>query len=319
MNAQFRRIDVLQPLVSGVGMLLIGLTLTGCEVWLDVDTPQCKTSKDCVGLLGRGYTCGSGGVCLKPTVSKKVDAGADAHKAAPLPARWACLDQPPEPIAPDRNKTVKVRFDVVDFTTLQPPPQLTADACGPSDVECAQPLLAGVKPDADGFFDLKLPYAFQGFFKFRAPNIVPAFSYTNRTFTDDISFAGPSLVSPATLMDIAAHSSISVDTTLGVGIIEITDCDGNAADGVHFDNKNAPDNLAFYFDGALPARDLQATTISTALGAARAPRAVGGFSNLQAGYVTFEATLLTTGTFVGQVTVQIRNGFMTYMRIYPGY
>ena len=314
--------------VSALGLLC---ALSGCEIWLDVDAPQCKDNKTCVGLLGRGYTCGPAGVCVapaqlsngKPDAGNGGNAGSSAGDAATggskLPARWACLENPPATITPDRNRTVHVQFDAVDFTTLLPPAGLTADACGPVDIECKSPLVSGATPDADGFFAFDLPYAFSGYFKLTAPDFVPAYQYTNRPAIEDAIIAGPALVTPDTQAAIATHSADDVDLGMGFAIIEVRDCDGKAGDGVHLENKEVGSRPAYYFDGALPSRDLTATVISTSLGATREPRAVGGFYNLTQGYNTFEATLASTGTPVAKITTQIRSGYITYIGLYAGY
>lgn len=75
----------------------------------------------------------------------------------------------------------------------------------------------------------------------------------------------------------------------------------------------------FYFAGTLPARDLTATAISNQLGAGRGPRAIAGYSNLTPGYITFKATLPETGELLGRITVQVRGGHITYVRMRAGY
>jgi hypothetical protein len=102
-----------------------------------------------------------------------------------------------------------------------------------------------------------------------------------------------------------------------MAFIEVRDCNDAAGDGVHFENVG--DIQPFYFDGALPSRTLAATSISNQLGAGREPRAIGGFSDLQSGYTTVEATLPQTGEVVSRITVQVRVGHITYVRMRAGY
>jgi hypothetical protein len=122
------------------------------------------------------------------------------------------------------------------------------------------------------------------------------------------------------LADISERGDSVADFNLGVAIIEMFDCDGAAGDGVHLEKLDGTDEHAFYFDGALPDRELESTTVSSALGVrGGAPRAVGGFNNVEPGYITFEATLWETGELIGEFTAQIRSGYMTYINIYAGY
>jgi hypothetical protein len=298
-----------------VWVVACATALTGCELWLNVDGPQCTTDQNCRELVGLGYTCGTAGVCVAPIV--KPDAGDD--KPA-LPDRWACLGKPPTSFVADPDMTVQVRMDAVDFNTLRVPPGLEAQVCRPADVECAEPIASHVQPGSDGFFAFTLPYGFDGFFIFTAPNIVPSLLYRNRPYIDSVTTSGPALASEATLEDISKLAGRPRDPTTGVAILEVRDCKDAAGDGVQFDSVAGED--PFYFEGSLPGRLLTATTISNSLGANREPRAVGGFSNLTPGYITFQAHLAATQAAtqdpVARHTLQIRAGYITYTRIFPG-
>jgi hypothetical protein len=295
-------------------LALVVTSLFGCEAWLDVDATQCSRNADCVGILGRGYTCEKSGLCVAPS---EPDAGKeDAGEVSQLPARWACVTDPPKNFIPDPDRLVTVRLDSVDLNSLKVPADLRASACLPSDVECSSPIVKDISPGTDGFLEFTVPHGFEGFLTFTSSTTVPAISFSNRPFLDNLTTSGPTLSSPKSLDDIATHSGYPNDSSRGVAIIEVRDCNDRAGDGVAFDP--VADEMPFYFDGALPARGLPATTVSNLIGAGREPRAVGGFSNLEPGYVTFEARLEKTGESVGRVTVQIRAGWMTYVRIYSG-
>jgi hypothetical protein len=293
------------------------MSLSGCQVWLDVDAPQCSSDKSCVSVLDRGATCGSAGVCERPRELETADAGSNTYDLPPLTSRWACIREPKKDFILNPDKTVKLRMDVVDVLSMKVPSGLVATACTPGDVECSRPVASNIKPGTDGFLEFELPYGFQGFITVEAPDYVPGLSYDNRPYTESVTTSGPAIITPAVLSAISANSGMSSDPNLGLAFIEIRDCADAAAEGVRLDpiGEVSP----FYFDGALPSRDLQATAVSNQLGAGREPRAIGGFSGLSSGYTTFRATLPETGDVVSTLTVQVRTGHITYVRMRAGY
>jgi hypothetical protein len=286
--------------------------LCGCEAWLDVQAAQCKVDRDCVGLFGREYTCGGDGVCVAPAR----DAGTDSGPHLQLPARWACAAEPAADFVPDPDRSVTVRMDAVDVNTLRVPMDLVSKACNVGDVDCASPLLSDVRPGDDGFLEYTVPYGFEGFLTFDAPGFVPSLSYANRPYLANLTTSGPALSSEDSLQDIGEHSGREIDPDDGVLIVEVRDCNDAAGDGVKFDPIG--DQTPFYFDGALPARGLDATTVSNQIAAGRESRAVGGYSNLPPGYVTVQARLATNDAPIARLTVQVRPSTFTYIRLCAG-
>jgi hypothetical protein len=301
-----------------VSISMFGFVLASCQVWLDVDSPQCSSDKVCVSTFGEGATC-KAGVCERPS-RDRTDAGEltpDASNAPALPARWACIREPKKDFISDPDKTVKLRMDVVDIVSMRVPAGLSAQACTPGDVECERPVATDVEPGSDGFLEFELPYGFQGFITVQAPDYIPGLSYDNKPYTENVTTSGPAIITPAVLGVISANSGMSSDPNLGLAFVEIRDCNDAPGDGVRLEKIG--EASPFYFDGALPSRDLQATAISNQLGAGREPRAIGGFSGLQSGYATLQATLPETGEIVSRLTVQVRVGHITYVRMRAGY
>jgi hypothetical protein len=244
-----------------------------------------------------------------------VDAGPQLAK------RWACLDEAPTKAPPlSGSERVAVTFDVLDFTTLEPPVDLVARACSATDVSCSTPLAKDVTADAEGYLTFELPRGFTGFYELNAPGFLPSLSVGNRPMTEDTTFQGPTLVSARAQADLAKLGGESIDGTRGTVVIEVVDCDGGAGDGVRVEMKDEEDQHAFYFEGALPDRQLEATVITTALGRPTGePRAVAGFSNVKANYVTFVATLLEPERVAATFAVQVRAGSITFVRLQAGY
>ena len=299
-----------------LGLCLALCGLSACEVWLDVDAPQCKTNNDCVGLFGRDYTCGGSGVCVAPQAA---DGGTNKPD---LPARWACANDMKGDFIDDPDKTVTIRMDAVDLNTLKVPEDIKAVACSPTDWDCGDPVLKDVMPGADGFFSFDLPYGFEGIIKFTAPNIVDSISKTNRPYLESVTTSGPAVLTLDARDDLANHAGHPIEPGTGVAILEIRDCADNAGDGINFDNLVQDDGVEetpFYFDGALPSRTLTATTISNLLGAGREPRAVAGFSNLKPGFPSFTARLDSNKAEIAKIVVPIFEDTTTYVRVYAGY
>ncbi|HKU39153.1 MAG TPA: hypothetical protein VJR89_13425 [Polyangiales bacterium] len=295
---------------------LILAVLSGCQVWVDVETPQCDSDKACVSLLGKGYTCSSAKICVAPKQEERDAGSMDA--GPPLPQRWQCIREEKKEFIPDANKKVMLRMDVVDVAMpTVVPKDLTASACTQGDVECLRPVADHVAPGNDGFLEIPLPHGFEGFVKIEAPGFIPGLSYDNRPYLDSVTTSGPALIQPAVLEVISSNSGLGGDPNLALAFLEVRDCNDAAGDGVSFEPLG--DNMPFYFQGQLPSRDLTATMVTPQLGAGREPRAIGGFSSLKQGYTSFKAVLPETGELVTQVTVQTKPGYITYVRMRAGY
>jgi hypothetical protein len=278
-------------------------------VWLDVEAPQCKTNKDCVGLFGLGYTCATGGVCIAP---EQTDAGSKPN----LPARWACANDMKGGFIPD-DKTVTVRLDAVDLNTLKVPAGLVATGCIPTDQGCDAPVFKDQPPGADGFFEFNMPYGFEGTIQFTAPGMVPSLLAHTRPYLESVTTSGPAMLTVKAQDDLADHAGHPIEPGTGIAILEVRDCNDMAGDGISFDPVQGQD--PFYFDGALPARSLSATMVSNLLGAQRESRAVAGFSNLPEMYLSFQARLASNGEPISRITLPIRADWITYVRVYTGY
>lgn len=307
-------------LLQHVSLYFVLCQLVGCEAWLDVDVSQCNTDKDCVGLLGRGYTCNKAGICLAPSGSSMEavtgTAGSGSETNNQLPQRWICANDEMGNFVPNPDKTLKIRMDAVDLNSLRVPNDLVATACNPTDFGCDSPLIENATPGSDGFFEFNVPYGFEGYWTFNAPNMVPGLLALSRPYLESQTTSGPALLSVKAEQDLADHSGYPLEPGTGVAIFEVRDCNDSAGDGVTFDPVD--DLTPFYFDGALPARNLTATMISNLLGAGREPRAVAGFTNIHESYTTFHARLASSGEEIASVTIPIRADTITYIRLFPG-
>jgi hypothetical protein len=311
--------------------------LAGCQFLLDVDEKQCEQHDDCLQLIGRGWECGEENVCVQSEVETPTSGSSgggsgtsavtpDAGPPPPeLPDNWKCLREPKRQIVPNTS-VLDIRFVIVDFVTLDVPEDITARACDNRDPECAAPLAMAERPESDGYMTLEnLPHGFNGFIMVSAPRIVTSILYSNRPYHEELEqFEGPSVVSPETQMAIASGGGEMVDPNLGTAILDVYDCNGDAAAGVVYTKEDALDEHPFYFVGGYPDRQQEATSLTDQLNASGTPRAVGGFSKVPPGFVILVARLSPDAyngadDLIGKVTVKISGQTMAFGRIYAGY
>jgi hypothetical protein len=185
------------------------------------------------------------------------------------------------------------------------------------DAACSDPVVSDLKEDSDGYFATQVPHGFDGYFIFTAPGYVSGLWYYGRPVFDDTTVSGPLMITPATLDQLASIAGAPNDADHGAALVEVWDCDDHAAEGVVFDE--LAEQQAFYFDGALPARNQHATAVSTALSPNRESVAAGGYSFLTpSSSDTFIAELDSAHTVIGTRPAQVRAAHITYVRIYAG-
>jgi hypothetical protein len=165
-----------------------------------------------------------------------------------------------------------------------------------------------------------LPHAWRGYLQLTAPGYVDSLVFTNRPYTGDEMPEGPTLLTEASLNSISEGGGEELDSTKGIVLVAIYDCDGNAAPGVRLVQLDVnSDERPFYFEGTLPDRDRDTTTISTQLTRSMAPLAVGGYSQVDVGYVTMIGVLEATGDEIGRVTMQVRALTISIAELNAGY
>ena len=289
-----------------ISVFVLGMCLVGCRLLVDVDTPQCTKDVHCTGLFGPDYMCGDHGVCVE--------------KPPPDPeeARFACIGQPVEVPEKPKSGEVHLSVQIVDFLSLKPAEGVTLNACSIKDSMCATPIVEGATLDKDGYASTDLPFGFDGYFEATGGDYVPALFTINRPVYTDLELAGPSLLTATSLSALAATNQDTIDATKGVVVVEVVDCNDEAAEGVVIEIDGLPDLSRFYIDGSLPNLNLSSTKISTGISAGGLPRAVGGFTNVPAGFQTVHTTLEATGEDYGRATIIVRPDTMTFVRVYPG-
>jgi hypothetical protein len=298
--------------------LILMVLLQGCQLALDVEAEQCTTDRDCVGLFGRSFVCTDERVCIEEEVA---DAGMGDSGPAALPPAWACIDEPPPPVAPLDGRPIALTIAAVDFITLRVPAGINGRACNPRDPTCDSPLLENVMPNADGFMVFEnLPHGWDGYLIISAPDFVDTMVFSNKRYTMDETPEGPTMLKRRTLEAIAEGGGEMLNPEHGIVLISVRDCLGNAGAGVTLVQEDVDNQEnAFYFEGTLPDRDRNETIISTQLTRSQAPLAIAGFSEVPQGYLTVIGIHAASGKEIGRVTVSVRSLTMSIAELHAGY
>lgn len=289
--------------------LLSVLCCAGCEILTDVDV-QCAQSVDCERAFGAGHECGADGFCRASVAASPVTA------AAPLPPEWSCLERPAA-APPDMPRAmVRAVLDVYDYASARGLKGIGMIACMKTDPACANPTVSRVASDESGAMEFSVPYGFDGHFELTGEPQLPLL-LSDLPWTETRTVAAP-MLTPAVLSATAVAGGDRYDEERGFVLLAIHDCDGDPAAGVRVEASAAPGNAAFYFDSALPSRDLGSTRVAV-LGRHGEARAMAGFINVTPGFPTFSVSLAQDGRSLGVITVQVRPGAMTMARFQPGY
>lgn len=289
--------------------LAMAILVGGCRLLLDVDTPQCEQDRDCVGLLGDGYTCSEWGVC-EASDAEATNSG--------LPDRYACLDEP-LPVPDDVPTTITIGIKIADYLSPDTTPEgVLVNACTKRDVNCDTPIATDVPTNNDGAAMVDVPGGFDGYFEVTAPGYVPGIFSINHPVYEDVTLPGPSLFTPAVLQAIASMGDATLAQGTGIVIADFVDCDGQAAPGVAVKTVGDPEYQVFYISGSFPDYALEGTHISDEVGADGIPRAVAGVHSVAKGFLSMQATLNDPETPFAEFTVGVRSDTMSFVRVYAG-
>ncbi|HVH42402.1 MAG TPA: hypothetical protein VM925_08660 [Labilithrix sp.] len=228
---------------------------------------------------------------------------------------WGCLGKVPALPAEDPNTPVHHVRRFVGLLDLKPLSEVPVRACVPSGVECLELAGSPKATDANGTVDVLLYRGFRGFLDIAAPakgpDLVPGRIYLGPD--DEASKSGvppwPSAIPTKSELEFSAASAgKQIRPEYGHLFFLSLDCQHKAAaNTVARVEPIAADTFTFYVDSAGTPSLTQAKTSSTG---------VGAFVNLPVGgiSVTFSRD---DGTRIGERTVIIRAGAITYLPLAP--
>lgn len=220
---------------------------------------------------------------------------------------WACIGGEPEaPPAELGTSTVTFSIFIADTVSRQPPPGLTVAACSPLDVECASPMVDGIRPDENGMIHAQVPQNFAGFFRVVSDQSVPAVLYVDRPVTANITAEPMLVIGDAAFKALTSGQGVTIDEQMGHLLLRAFDCNGVSSPQMRFTNNRGGQPFAFV-DG-LP---VVGETITDAQGTA-------GFINVLPGLAVVQSQRVSDARVTSTASGQVRAGWFTYLLLTAG-
>ncbi|HEY3255798.1 MAG TPA: hypothetical protein VGJ91_17695 [Polyangiaceae bacterium] len=272
-------------MLAGFGLLGWG---AGCSVVVDANRPQCSTDADCTnrGAEFAGSVC-KAGLC----------------EADP---QWSC-----PAVAPAHS--YKLTMHLQDAVSMKPLPGVAAHLCRKLDVNCQNPIAGSdVVADDGGVVTLSIDSGFDGYVELTDSKISPSLYFFSTPASGDLDLPTVPLASPGAATLIVKSAGGPSTTWLadhGIVLLNAFDCEGQPAANITFDIGGAPDpaTFIFYLVNTLPTT---ATTITDATG-------YGGLVNVPVGTSTISALLAPSGREIGNISILVRAGYISYSSVTP--
>jgi len=306
--------------------VLGGVALSaGCSALLDVNGTQCQTDTDCTQ-KSLGATCQSN-VCVpaaddgedaSTTTITSCNGDADCSGETPrcLLATDVCVSEGlgqqflctlPEPAT---TATVRYTFNVRLFVERsKAPADVDVRACEVGDLECKAPVAEFVDTKGDGAVELDLPVGVPVYFETRSEGL-PVLTYMSTVPEVDGHIVRDILVPTQDVINALAVSlNISFSPENGITLIEVEDCTGHTAAGVHV-RQNPASGDSFYFKSNLPFRNELVTIYDDVY-----DHAYGGFGNVTPGIIDFGAYWGVNGPLLRSLAAQVRPNTVTTVEL----
>lgn len=288
-----------------LGILPIGLLVSGCSVALDAGEVQCETASDCEA---RGF---ENATCVSQVCQKKPE--------PPPPDKiWGCLGDVVEP-TPDITKKVELSVQLA-FIGGGPVTGVNIDVCDKLDPDClgmSTALPKGLSPDSNGLVTFEVPQGFDGFVRVADtssssgdPSIMPSRIYVGRPIVTPPKVKEVQLLSPFDYTTLIAYAKLQHDMTRGTTIILAVDCKGDNASGVRFTTTSADaESQEYYLVNQNPAAPPDATQTDV--------DGFGGFFNLEPGLVIAKSIRAKDDAYIGESSFQVLPETISYVQIAP--
>lgn len=220
---------------------------------------------------------------------------------------WSCLDDVPS-AAPAAlgNTTVTYTVFIADTVTRQPPPGLVVSACSSLDIECASPMVDGIRPDDDGFVRAQVPVNFSGFFRVTSSSTVPAVLFFGGTLSQDTTAVPMLVIGQTAFQALAQNQGVALDPQMGHLLLRAYDCESNLVPNISFRDDRGGQPFAFV--GGLP---VVGQTVTDAQGSA-------GFLNVLPGLAVVESIREDDGVVTSTASGRVRSGWFTYVDLAAG-
>lgn len=212
---------------------------------------------------------------------------------------------------PASGEPVPQVFKVGDLVTSDPVDMVSVKMCARSDTACASSPGMGTSA-ADGNLTLALPMTtgigFDGFLEITGAGRAPTLYYPYPPIVEATASRNVYVFSSGAFGFYAGLAGVDLVPTRGHLAIVVSDCAGNGAAGVMFTASTADvDSKVAYTANKLPSANATATD----------PDGAGGFLNLPVGPVVVTAIRQSDMVVLGQVTAEIRAGWITSTPMVP--
>jgi hypothetical protein len=273
--------------VAGIAILM-GSLMTACSLAVDSGRVQCSTSADCTA---RGAAF-AGSLCVDSVCQ-------------PEP-KWSCLGKPAS-TAPATGK-YHVTFLVQHLITMMPLAGIKVRLCRKLDVACNNALSEELVSDSSGQVSFDITGGFDGYARFESDTIIPGLFFFNPPVSTDIPSIPISIGPSDVIAILALQAQAKQDPDRGVVLVSAHDCTGAVAEGVVLTSSvDDPQSIPFYSDQGLPSGSATQTDSS----------GYGGLLNASPGTVSFSGVVAATGKEIGEATLLVQQGAITYATVVP--
>jgi hypothetical protein len=317
--------------VRAWGLLLpcLAIALSDCSLLIHVDDNQCQQDVDCTR-LGLGTSCQRGvcvtntdghcdaGICsvvgnaIATTCNDDSQCGSGDDRTC-----WnaQCFERADvqqfqcDVSAPAANE-VQFKLPIRELASQKAPSGLFVSACRVLDPSCNHIAASYFDADGSGQVSLILPNDFIGFLEIHSDRNLTTLYYLTRPPAPDTTANTLYLYSSDTLAMLGEMLGTSVDSSAGVALLDVLDCNGKPVGGI--DLVASTKTTAFYFVDGAPSHDGDTTSLSDA-----GNSGLAGFLNAPPGSISFSARLGADGPVIAKFNANVRANTLTYIDIRP--
>lgn len=272
------------PLIA----VLVAVTLAGCTLIVDADTPQCESNADCAA-RGTGFAdavC-ERRVCVVPAVAT------EKNLTCSVPSS-------------NGQATVNYSFAVQLATSgISAAPSFRVQACQQLDVDCQAPVAGPFDVAAGIQYAFPLPQGFSGYFQINGDGALPALYFVPRPVVADTIGWSPTIISKEVLAQLATAAGTSLDPASGVVIASIRDCNGMPIEGATV-TASEKQVLRYYIVNNLPVLSAMETSAQGAVGFASVPASTIALNGVS-----------KSGQAFAPVSVRVKPGSLSLVEMRP--
>jgi hypothetical protein len=198
---------------------------------------------------------------------------------------------------------------LTDLETGLPVQGAKANICQKIDTHCNNPVARDVASDEMGVLAIEVDKGFEGFVEIaNEPTHTGTLYFFYPPLTEDRHIPYCPLVPLSAFLSLGQQLGANLDVTRGAAIAIGYDCTGTTAAGLTYGIDEEDDaTLLFFMQKGLPTITSKETEGS----------GQGGFVNVKPGIRRLTASLQETGKRIGEVSLVVRPGVLTYTQLVP--